>query len=77
MECGDNEPSSKSKPQKKITKQEWSKHGPQKIEVGSGSIWTSEHKNYARQWIWVSIVSVIVKIKRVTCFEKMLILLMV
>lgn len=38
MECGDNEPSSKSKSQKNITKQEWSKHGPLKIEVGSGSI---------------------------------------
>lgn len=71
MKCGDNEPSSKSKPQRKITKQEWSKHGPLKIlEVGSGSIWTSEHENYAIQWIWVSIVSVIERIKRVTCFEK-------
>lgn len=38
MECGDNVPSSKSKPQKKITKHEWSKHGPLKIEVESGSI---------------------------------------
>lgn len=43
MKCGDNEPSSKSKPQRKITKQEWSRHGPLKIlEEGSGSIWTWE-----------------------------------
>lgn len=48
MKCSDNEPSSKSKPQRKITKQEWSKHGPLKIlEVGSGGNWTSEHENYA------------------------------
>lgn len=39
MTCGDNEQYSKSKVQRKNTKQEQSKHGPlQKLELGSGAM---------------------------------------